>query len=185
MSSTLTKRALEQSLKRLLASKPLAKITIADITEDCGISRMTFYYHFKDIYDLVEWCLEEDAASVLNGAQTVETWQEGYLAVLSEVQQNKAFITTIYREMSRERVERFLFPAVRRLVLGVIEAQPNCTRASERARNFIADFYAQALAGVTLEWIESGMAVEPQILVSNVAKSLDGAIDTAIKRFAR
>ena len=112
MSSTLTKRALEQSLKRLLATKPLAKITIADITEDCGISRMTFYYHFKDIYDLVEWCLEEDAASVLNGAQTVETWQEGYLAVLSEVQQNKAFITTIYREMSRERVERFLFPAV-------------------------------------------------------------------------
>ena len=74
MSSTLTKRALEQSLKRLLATKPLAKITIADITEDCGISRMTFYYHFKDIYDLVEWCLEEDAASVLNGAQTVETW---------------------------------------------------------------------------------------------------------------
>ncbi len=110
MSSTLTKRALEQSLKRLLATKPLAKITIADITEDCGISRMTFYYHFKDIYDLVEWCLEEDAASVLNGAQTVETWQEGYLAVLSEVQQNKAFITTIYREMSRERVERFCFP---------------------------------------------------------------------------
>ena len=70
-------------------------------------------------------------------------------------------------------------------MLGVIEAQPNCTRASERARNFIADFYAQALAGVTLEWIESGMAVEPQILVSNVAKLLDGAIDTAIKRFAR
>lgn len=185
MSSTLTKRALEQSLKHLLETKPLAKITITDITEDCGISRMTFYYHFKDIYDLVEWCLEEDAASVLNGTQTVETWQEGYLAVLSEVQQNKAFITTICREMSRERVERFLFPAVRRLVLSVIEAQPNCTKANERARNFIADFYAQALAGVTLEWIESGMAVEPKTMVSNVAKLLDGAIDTAIERFSR
>ena len=48
-----TKQALEASLKRMMLKKPLDKITIRDITEDCGISRMTFYYHFKDIYDLV------------------------------------------------------------------------------------------------------------------------------------
>ena len=53
--SDLTKRALEQSLKNLLLQKPLHKITISDIADDCGINRMTFYYHFKDIYDLVEW----------------------------------------------------------------------------------------------------------------------------------
>ena len=47
-----TKAALEESLKRLLLKKPLDKITITDITTDCGISRMAFYYHFKDIYDL-------------------------------------------------------------------------------------------------------------------------------------
>ena len=50
-----TKQALEESLKHMLLKKPLDKITILDITEDCGISRMAFYYHFKDIYDLVEW----------------------------------------------------------------------------------------------------------------------------------
>ena len=50
MSQT-TKRALEASLKKLLLQKPLNKITINDITEDCGVNRMTFYYHFKDIYD--------------------------------------------------------------------------------------------------------------------------------------
>ena len=46
--SQVTKRALEASLKNLLLKKPLSKITISDITEDCGINRMTFYYHFKD-----------------------------------------------------------------------------------------------------------------------------------------
>ena len=56
MSQT-TKRALEASLKKLLLQKPLNKITINDITEDCGVNRMTFYYHFKDIYDLVDWIL--------------------------------------------------------------------------------------------------------------------------------
>ena len=185
MSSKLTKRALEQSLKGLLQTKPLSKITISDITEDCGISRMTFYYHFKDIYDLVEWSLEEDASAVLNGTQTVETWQEGYLAVLNEIQQNKTFITAIYREMSRERVERFLYPATRKLILGVIDAQPNCNLVSERSRAFIAEFYAQALAGITLEWIDEGMGYSSETLVENVNLLLEGAIDSAIRKFAR
>ena len=60
-----TKAALEESLKRLLLKKPLDKITITDITTDCGISRMAFYYHFKDIYDLVEWSCVEDGTKAL------------------------------------------------------------------------------------------------------------------------
>ena len=42
-----TKQALEASLKHLLLQKPLDKITISDLTKDCGISRMAFYYHFN------------------------------------------------------------------------------------------------------------------------------------------
>ena len=58
--SSITKKALMESLKKLMLQKPLNKITINDLTTDCGISRMAFYYHFRDIYDLVEWaCLEE------------------------------------------------------------------------------------------------------------------------------
>ena len=58
---TNTKQAIAESLKHLLLRKPITKITINDITEDCGISRMTFYYHFNDIYDLVEWVCAEEA----------------------------------------------------------------------------------------------------------------------------
>ena len=53
--ANITKLALEAALKKELLTKPLDKITINDLAEDCGISRMAFYYHFKDIYDLVEW----------------------------------------------------------------------------------------------------------------------------------
>lgn len=65
MSQT-TKRALAQSLKKLLQTKPLSKITINDIAEDCGVSRMTFYYHFADIYDLVEWTCQEETVVLLS-----------------------------------------------------------------------------------------------------------------------
>ena len=69
--SQVTKRALEQSLKNLLLKKPLTKITVSDIAADCGINRMTFYYHFKDIYDLVEWACLEDAKRALDEKRPV------------------------------------------------------------------------------------------------------------------
>lgn len=68
-----TKYALEASLKKFLLKKPIDKITIRDLTDDCGISRMAFYYHFKDIYDLVEWSCFEDASRALAGKKTYDT----------------------------------------------------------------------------------------------------------------
>ena len=67
--SNITKKALEASLKKMMLKKPLAKITIRDITDDCGISRMTFYYHFQDIYDLIEWSCIEDATQATHFAR--------------------------------------------------------------------------------------------------------------------
>lgn len=74
--STLTKDAIVESLKILMRKKPLTKITISDITENCGISRMTFYYHFQDIYDLMEWACIKDARKALDHKNTYDTWDE-------------------------------------------------------------------------------------------------------------
>ena len=93
--SQVTKRALEASLKNLLLKKPLSKITINDITEDCGINRMTFYYHFKDIYDLVEWSCAEDAKKALEGKKTYDTWQQGFLQSLLHTIQRSANVRAL------------------------------------------------------------------------------------------
>lgn len=48
------------TFKDLLKEKPFNKITINDISNRCDINRQTFYYHFQDIRDLVEWiCISE------------------------------------------------------------------------------------------------------------------------------
>ena len=71
--SNITKRALEDSLKHLLLKKPVNKITINDISEDCGVNRATFYYHFQDIYALIEWSCEEDSRKALSDNTTYDT----------------------------------------------------------------------------------------------------------------
>ena len=52
--SSFTKKAIVESFLKLLKEKPVEKITIKDIVEDCGINRNTFYYHFDDIPSLME-----------------------------------------------------------------------------------------------------------------------------------
>ena len=139
--SNITKQALEASLKRLLLQKPLTKITIADITEDCGVSRMTFYYHFQDIYDLVEWACFEDASRALDGKKTYATWQEGFLNIFEAVLENRPFIQNVYHAVSREQVERYLYRMVQQLVFAVVEEQAAGIPVAERDKRFIADFY--------------------------------------------
>lgn len=179
----MTKRALEASLKNLLLQKPLNKITINDITEDCGISRMTFYYHFKDIYDLVEWSCMEDAARALEGKKTYDTWQEGFLNIFRAVQANKPFVMNVYRSVSRERVEQYLKPLIHNLVLSVIEEKSAEMAVSEADKSFIAYFYEYAFIGIMLDWISENMKGDPEIIVERTSKLIHGSIIRALNAF--
>ena len=116
-----TKIALGESLKKLIRTKRLEKITINDLTADCGISRMAFYYHFKDIYDLVEWVCMEDGKKALQDKKTYDTWQEGVSLVFDAVLENKEFITNVCRSVGRERVERYLYQFTYDIVREVVE----------------------------------------------------------------
>ena len=106
--ANITKLALEAALKKELLTKPLDKITINDLAEDCGISRMAFYYHFKDIYDLVEWVCVEDGTKALQGKKNYENWQEGFCQIFEAVQENKPFIMNVYRCVDRQKIESYL-----------------------------------------------------------------------------
>lgn len=181
--SQVTKRALEQSLKNLLLKKPLTKITINDIAEDCGINRMTFYYHFKDIYDLVEWSCLEDAKRALDEKKTYDTWQQGLLQIFEAVQENRPFILNVYRCVHREQVEKYLQPLVDRLLLDVINEESNGMTVHEKDKRFIAQVYSYVFIGLMLDWIKEEMREDPQLIVDRLAKLIKGSMANALSKF--
>lgn len=181
--SQITKRALEQSLKNLLQQKPLSKITISDITEDCGISRMTFYYHFKDIYDLVEWACAEDAARALQNKKTYDTWQQGFVQIFHAVRENKVFVMNVYRCVNREQVEKYLVPLSDQLIMGVITERAAGMTVREADQQFIAQVYSYAFVGIMLDWIRDDMRADPEELVNRLAMVIRGGITQALERF--
>ena len=181
--SQVTKRALEQSLKNLLLKKPLTKITVGDIADDCGINRMTFYYHFKDIYDLVEWSCLEDAKRALDENKTYETWQHGLLQIFEAVQANKPFILNVYRCVHREQVEKYLQPLVDRLLLDVVDEEAGEMTVRAEDRQFIAQIYSYIFIGLMLDWIKDDMREDPQQLVDRLAKLIKGSMAEGLSRF--
>ena len=180
--SQVTKRALEASLKKLLLEKPLHKITVSDITEDCGINRMTFYYHFKDIYDLVEWSCQEDASRALAGKKTYETWQQGLLQIFEAVLDNKPFILNVYRSVSREQVETYLYKLTYDLLEGVVEEQAQGMSVRQEDKDFIATLYKYMFVGLMLDWVKSDMKGDPHTMVERLEQVVHGSIRAALER---
>ena len=181
--SQVTKRALEQSLKNLLLKKPLSKITISDLTEDCGMNRMTFYYHFKDIYDLVEWSCLTDAKRALDEKKTYDTWQQGFLQILEAVQANKPFIMNVYHCVHREQVEIYLRPLVEDLILNVVNEEAGGLNVRDEDKTFIIQAYSYIFIGIMLDWIKEDMKENPQEIVERLNKLIKGSIRASLTRF--
>ena len=183
--SNITKHALAESLKKLLLKKPLNKITINDLTTDCGISRMAFYYHFKDIYDLVEWTCLEESRKALQGKKTYDTWQEGLLQIFEAVYENKPFIINAYNSISRELIENFLFQMTHDLIMGVVEEQSKETLLTNEQKNFIADFYKYSFVGIMLDWLRQGMRSDHVSICDNMCITIHGNITNSIQNFTK
>lgn len=181
--SQVTKRALEASLKHLLLKKPLDKITINDITEDCGINRMTFYYHFKDIYDLIEWSCIEDATRALEGKKTYDTWEQGFLQILEAVLDNKPFIMNVYHSVSREQVEGYLYKVTYDLLIHVVDEKSQGMQVRDEDKKFIADFYKYAFVGLMLEWIKSDMKKDTHQIVEQLGLLMHDNITKALNAY--
>ena len=170
-------------MKKLLLKKPLDKITISDLTEDCGISRMTFYYHFKDIYDLVEWVCVEDAARALEDKKTYNTWQQGFLQIFQAVEEDRPFIMNVYHSVSREQVELYLYKLTYDLLIGVVEEKSQGIPVRDEDKKFIADFYKFAFVGLMLDWIRGDMRESPERIVDRLSTLIHGDLSRALNNY--
>ena len=179
-----TKKKIADCVRQLMKRKEISKITIGDIMEATGMSRQSFYYHFKDIYDLVEWSCMEDATRALQGKKTYDTWHEGLKQIFEAVLENKPFIMNAYHALSREQIENYLFMLTHNLLMGVVEEKSKGLEVTEEEKSFIADFYKYGFVGVMLDWIGKGMKEDYTEITDRMSVTLDGSITNSIQNFA-
>ena len=143
-----------QSLKRMLLIKDLDKITISDITNDCGINRQTFYYHFKDIYDLLEWIFTNEVVKKIEKETTIKNWQENFKYVLDYMLENKKFDVSKNYNITKEN------------------------------KIFIANFYKYGFAGVIENWIVTEMKESPENIIKKLNILISGNFEEAVRKMS-
>lgn len=180
MSSLTTKKAIAVAFKELLCEKPFNKITISDITEKCDINRQTFYYHFTDIIDLVEWICIADADKALASNKTYDTWQEGFLSIFKLMKNDEIFIKNIYKNVSLELLLEYLYKLVYPLLYNVVEEKALGILVYEEDKVFIANFYKYAFVALVIEWIKKDMKENPEDIIKRLSILIEGTIEHAL-----
>lgn len=178
--ANITKKALAASVSTLLNKKPLDKITIKDITDECGVTRNTFYYHFRDIYDLCSWIFIEQAEEILSTYSDEESWECGFLAGLNYLYDNKKMIYNVYVSVSKNELSRYLYRVSEKYALQLVKLQAKDMKVSDEAKKTTADFYINAFAGCLLQWVEEGMDTEPEKLAALCNSIFKGTVRNAL-----
>lgn len=177
-----TKEMLAESLMKLLARRTLDKITIQDIVDDCGYNRQTFYYHFHDIYDLIDWIFAAQTQELIEKCRACGSLDVGVEAVIAYMRENRRLILNILRSVNGEKLLDNLYRSAQSIVLSALENHPGVQELSTEYRELVAEGFKYALAGLLIDWMRTGI---PEDLVNKVRTmkavyigALEYALDT-------
>lgn len=139
-----------------MTEKPLSKVTVSEIINDCGVNRKTFYYHFKDIYALLKWTLEQEAIEVVKNFDLFVNLEEAITFVIDYVDANKHILNCAYDSMGRDEMKRFLMADMNGVVQALIEsvAKELNVVVEDDFKEFLIIFYEEALAGILISYFQ-------------------------------
>lgn len=164
--SNITRRALSAALKELMQEKPLEKISVADICQRCEMNRQSFYYHFKDKYDLVNWIFDTEFIAVAKKTEFSDQWD--FLETLcTHFYVNRDFyrkVLTVKGQNSfSEHFRDFLHPVLDRRIGEML--------GREYVHEFHINFYSDALICTIERWLTDKHSMQPRELI-RLLKSL-------------
>lgn len=146
--ANITKRALASALRELMERQPFAKISVGDICEKCDMNRKSFYYHFKDKFDLVNWIFDTELITTTKQREYQNGW-ELLEEVCFYVNNNRAY----YRKLFRLEGENAFSEYFREYIVSVISNDLKNVFWVERERDFYVDFYTDAFICALERWL--------------------------------
>ena len=153
--SEITKQLLAQSLKELMETTPLEKISVNDITEHAGVGRNTFYYHFQDKYDLVNQYFQIDATHFLVERSSASNWQSVLAGMERYFRANKAFYSSALQYTGQNNLQDYIYNLIKTFLSRRL--QEGCPGMDRAERRFIANFIAGGAVRVIGDWVKEGM----------------------------
>ncbi|MDD7415712.1 MAG: TetR/AcrR family transcriptional regulator C-terminal domain-containing protein [Eubacteriales bacterium] len=182
-SSIKTKKALASSLKKAMAKKPLRKITVTEIVNDCNVNRKTFYYHFEDIFALLKWILEQDAIEFIKQYDMHIGYRDAIALAMDYVENNSYIINCVYDTLGRDEMKRFLRTDFINIVNNAIESTQAelGIRVGDDYKLFLCSMLTEAIVGVLIEWFRGQNRHSRETTIEYLSTILSSSITAALK----
>jgi len=161
---------LADSLKELVKKHPIEKITIKEITDKAGVIRPTFYNHFQDKYELLEWIIITEVLEPILPLLKNNMVDQAMLLLFSSIEREKSFYTKISHMEGQNSFSQIFKDGVRRILLQILAESENKSVESKKNQfhcltpELIADYYAQSIGFFVIRWIEQNMDITPEEL---------------------
>ena len=154
---------LAESFKELVYKRPIEKITIKEITDKAGVIRPTFYNHFQDKYELLEWIIRTELIDPMRPLIQNGLSDQALLFVFTGVQNDKEFYVRARRLEGQNSFESIVTKCIQDTLLdafGMSEFDDKMVKSL--TPELISMYYAKAMCFLVLSWIDSGMKTTPQ-----------------------
>ena len=161
-----TERAIIQAFRETLEKKPFDKITVSAIVSKCGISSNTFYYHFQDIYALLDALLRSELEPFVTHSSG--GWKTALKAMLRHFQENEAIVYHIFGSLSRDRLERVIFDSSDSIFEQLVEDALRDTNLTAERRKDVSDFCRYSFLGFFLRFLWNRMSDDTDHLVDRL-----------------
>lgn len=169
--SLITKRALAAALRELMEEAPFEKINVARICARCGMSRKSFYYHFKDKYDLVNWIFDTEfikLGNALTNASSPDDRWELIEEICQFFYQNRGF----YRKALMIKGQNSFSEHLRDACVPLIKLRFQQLVGNEGADDFSVNFYADAALCAIERWLLSRECLPPDEFAAKLKSML-------------
>lgn len=184
IATELTKTHLADTLLKLLLEKPLNKITVKELATRAKVNRQTFYYHFSDMHDLLEWLLKQKLHSIITNIETFTTWQNAGIYLLDYLKENRALVLSTLNSLSRNTVKALIYSEISKLASKFVYELASDIRASETAFNHVIHFFCISFSALLEDWLTSNNPRSSEDLIAELDLIVSGLARNALTRYA-
>ena len=152
---------LAESFKELALKQPIEKITIKEITDKAGVIRPTFYNHFQDKYELLEWIIMTQIIEPIGPLLQNGMVHEALLLMFTSIEKEREFYIKACKLEGQNSFESIVKDCIKKVILAVIEEMVTGKKTPHEwlTPEHLAEYYSQSMCFVAISWIKSNMSI--------------------------
>lgn len=180
--SNITKQALAKALRELMEETTFDKIQVAHICERCDMNRKSFYYHFKDKYDLLNWIFDTEISEVIKNNSDIEKLQQFVVAirgVCNYFYENRNF----YRKALKIQGQNSFSEHFKEYIRPYLKARLTYMAGEEEIDEFTLDFFVDAAVCAIERWLLDKNCIPPDEFVAKIVRLVQQSINTLQREF--